>query len=90
MCYRSGEDAHTKYLKCFINVNLQVEDKNCDVCSQAIEGDCLMSKGKHFHADCMKVGDRIVTTVYHHVSLVCCLWRQFERDLLYLHGQTYL
>jgi len=32
----------------------KVEDKTCDVCSRAIAGDCLMSKGKHFHQDCMK------------------------------------
>jgi len=32
----------------------QVEDKVCEVCDKAIDGDCLMSKGKHFHQDCMK------------------------------------
>eukprot|EP00090_Calanus_glacialis_P039535 TRINITY_DN6882_c0_g1_i4.p1 TRINITY_DN6882_c0_g1~~TRINITY_DN6882_c0_g1_i4.p1 ORF type:complete len:478 (-),score=147.06 TRINITY_DN6882_c0_g1_i4:159-1592(-) len=32
----------------------KVDDKTCDICSKAIAGDCLMSKGKHFHQDCMK------------------------------------
>ena len=27
----------------------------CGVCDKAIEGDCLVSKGKHFHQECMEV-----------------------------------
>ena len=70
---------------------LQVDDKTCDVCSKAIAGDCLMSKGRHFHQDCMKVG---VGWDYdysgHYVCSVLCVRRGVEWDILPSHGQATL
>ena len=31
------------------------EDKQCGVCSKVVLGDCLLSNGKYFHKNCMKV-----------------------------------
>ena len=30
-------------------------DKECGICSKVVLGDCLLSNGKYFHKNCMKV-----------------------------------
>ena len=70
---------------------LQVDDKTCDICSRAIDGDCLISKGKHFHQDCMKVGVGWDCDYSgHHVCSVLCVWRGVEWDILHSNGQAHL
>merc|ERR1712106_1196636 len=53
----------------------KVEDKVCDVCDKAIDGDCLISKGKHFHQDCMKwsvCGDALRGTYFTFMDKLIC------------------
>jgi len=53
----------------------QVENKVCEMCNKAIEGDCLMSKGKHFHEECMKCsvcGESLRGTYFTHMDKLIC------------------
>ena len=37
--------------------SVQESDKVCGICSKLVIGDCLLSNGKYFHKNCMKVSD---------------------------------
>ena len=37
------------------NCSGQESDKVCGICSKVVIGDCLLSSGKYFHKNCMKV-----------------------------------
>eukprot|EP00092_Neocalanus_flemingeri_P065085 GFUD01079076.1.p1 GENE.GFUD01079076.1~~GFUD01079076.1.p1 ORF type:complete len:286 (+),score=81.27 GFUD01079076.1:45-860(+) len=51
------------------------EEKNCDVCSRPIEGDCLVSNGKNFHSKCMECsvcGDTLKGTYFTFMDKLIC------------------
>jgi len=53
----------------------KIEDKTCDICEKEIDGDCLMSNGKHFHHDCMKCsicGDSLSGTYFTFEDKLIC------------------
>jgi len=53
----------------------KVENKICDMCDKTIEGDCLMSKGKHFHEECMKCsvcGEGLRGTYFTYMDKLIC------------------
>jgi len=53
----------------------KVENKICEMCDKTIEGDCLMSKGKHFHEECMKCsvcGESLRGTYFTYMDKLIC------------------
>jgi len=60
---------------CNVCAATQIEDKTCDICEKKIDGDCLMSNGKHFHHDCMKCsicGDSLSGTYFTFEDKLIC------------------